>query len=571
MPQALITVNAAPGSDDDVPIDTLVQLNNTNAGGETAYAWAIVDQPPGAVDSLSATNIQNPTFTPKKEGSYLIRLIVNGSALYVDQVVVAVRQVKTNERVPAAGETDEVDASDGWAGATGSSSMLRRLDALLADSNVITAYANNNLTRGQLVSLADAPTIKTGLPGEERLLAVDVVGSAVSGGEVMFVVEGRVDGNVAALLGELVRCRAVGLYGPAALGATSIGEPVYWAADMLSLSPGVVPGGGYRMVGRVVAIDGANNWIWFNGLQFELEPTRLSEQLLDSAAIVSDPGAIRVRSSGGKFQVSEAGAAYVDVVPSGGAAPSNAPYLTDGSVAGLSAERNIQGITSILKFISASNVITPLAVQKFSAASSADIFQCLSELGAAMFAVDVSGNIVLSGGTAQYVLKSGAALRIGTSDANSLVFVTDGVLSWELDSIGNFGALTTQRRIFNVAEPAAQHDALAAQAYGALATTDALAHILAAYTLTDGIAVRVKAGVVCSNATHTKVDVWTVEIAAYRSGGGAVIAGSLITGPTGNLGAGTVTATASGNDVEITVTGDGTALLWKAVGEVITT
>lgn len=571
MPQARIEINAVAGSDDDLPINVLVQLSNADVGGETSYSWTIADKPPGSIAALSNPLIENPTFTPDVEGSYLLRLVVNGSASYTDTAIAAVRSLKTRERVPAAGETDEVDTADGWAGTTGASSYLRRLDAALSDFGTIVAYAASGLLRGQLVALAEVHTLKAGLPGEEMIPTVDSVGSALGAGEVLLVVEGDTSGGTSVIGGQLARCRAVGLFGPVTLGAVSLGEPVYWAADALSLTPAVIPGGAYRMVGRVVRIDGTDNWVWFNGLQFELEPTRLSEQLLDSAADVSDVGAIRVRSSGGKFQVSEAGAAYVDVVPSGGTAPANAPYLTDGSVAGLSAERNIQSIATTLVFKANGAAVVPVALRRFSAGAAADLLQVQDELGASLLLVSNIGDVTLTSSATQSIFKTGAALDFGTANNYNVTFWRNGAQCWQLVSGGHLQAVGAYRNVSNVAEPAAANDAVSAQVYGTLSAADALAHVLATHTLTDGTSVRVKVGVVCSNATHTKVDVWTVEIAAYRSGGGAVIAGSLITGPTGNLGAGTVTVTASGNDVEITVTGDGTALLWKAVGEVITT
>ena len=46
MPQAKILVNGIIGSNDDVTINTLVQLNNQNIGGESTYSWAILEQPP---------------------------------------------------------------------------------------------------------------------------------------------------------------------------------------------------------------------------------------------------------------------------------------------------------------------------------------------------------------------------------------------------------------------------------------------------------------------------------------------------------------------------------------------
>src|SRR3989304_312459 len=117
MPQSLIKVNAVVGSATNLPINGPAQLDNQNGGGETTYTWSILDQPEGTIDSLSSTSIQNPTFTPKKEGSYLVRLIVNQGQPDEQRnaVVCSVRQLKTLRRIPAAGETIEADTARGWA------------------------------------------------------------------------------------------------------------------------------------------------------------------------------------------------------------------------------------------------------------------------------------------------------------------------------------------------------------------------------------------------------------------------------------------------------------------------
>lgn len=571
MVQALIEINGIVGSDDDLPINVLVQLSNADTGGELSYAWTILDKPPGSTAALSNSAIENPTFTPDVEGSYLLRLIVNGSGSYIDTAIAAVRQVKTNERVPAAGETDEVDAADGWAGTTGASSMLRRLDTLLADSNVITAYANGPLTRGQLVSIAAAPTIKTGLPGEERILAVDVVGSAVSNGEVLFVVEGRVDGNVAALAGELVRCRASGLFGPVALGG-AVGDPVYWSADTLGLTPAGIPSGAYRMVGRVVALDAGDNWVWFNGLQLENEPTQLSHQLLDSAAAVSDAGGVRLRSSGAKIQVSQGGAAYVDMLPTG-AAPDNAPYLTVGPVAGLSAEVNISGLTTNVRFKSADNAVVPLSAQKNSALTTADYFQAVDETSTTAMAVDKDGSVVLTSSATQGLAKSGNELIVGTLTDHDVSLLRNSVACWALVSGGHLGSVTSTRRLYNIAEPAAQHDAISAQIYGTAATTDGSTSTLASYAMVDDSITAFDITIAVANAAHTKSYMWKLNATFHCLAGTAVLDSAIVlTGPIGNLGdAVAVTMDANSNFARLRITGvNPNGYYWKAVGTAVT-
>jgi hypothetical protein len=130
MAQAKILINSVIGSNDNLPINQVVQFDNQNIGGETTYTWSILSQPPGTVDTLSATNIQNPTFVPKKEGTYLVKLTVNLGLPdeQNNQVIAAIRQLKTLERIPTAGETTEDNISAGWAIAN--NSLLRHMDTL---------------------------------------------------------------------------------------------------------------------------------------------------------------------------------------------------------------------------------------------------------------------------------------------------------------------------------------------------------------------------------------------------------------------------------------------------------
>lgn len=215
MTAANITINATPGSNLDLPLGVLVQLNNVNNGGEVSYLWSIVDQPDGPVDALSSSSVQNPTFTPQKEGTYLIRLIVN-QALgdeVSQQVVASVRQLKTRIRVPAAGETTEGNTQDGWAQDVNIN--LRRLDNVLAGAHVQTVHLDTTRTAGTVVRYTGAQTIKVGLPGEEKvpradlaqastlshtqeplaLLQLAVSGAAPTGGQLCYATtKGIVDG-----------------------------------------------------------------------------------------------------------------------------------------------------------------------------------------------------------------------------------------------------------------------------------------------------------------------------------------------------------------------------------------
>lgn len=269
MPIAEIEINGVAGSDDDLPINTLVQLSNADIGGETTYSWTIIDQPEGTADTLSNSTIENPTFTPKKEGSYLIRLVVNqGSGTErSDTVVAAVRDLKTNERVPAASETVEVDTSKGWKPAA--NRILNLALKMARDSNLIACVAGDTdgvPGVGSVVKLVGAATLKSGLPGEEELLVAELMlgdGVAPYDPGPLGVVIGTPTGDAPAV-DEVIIVRVLGLVEVAGSGSPSVGDPIYVDdTGQPSLSAGTAP----RVIGKVVSVDGGDyRWsIGFGG------------------------------------------------------------------------------------------------------------------------------------------------------------------------------------------------------------------------------------------------------------------------------------------------------------------
>lgn len=268
MAQALIKINAVIGSDDDLPLDTLVQLDNQNVGGEVTYLWEILDQPAGAPDVLSSATIQNPTFTPKKEGTYLLRLTVNAGlpSEDVDTAIAAVRQLKTRERVPAAGETLEDNPSRGWAEDT--NTFLRTLDSFIADPGTVVGVnkTGGTLARGTVVRATSRETIKAGLPGEEDLPGFTAAPAtdAFNLDELLLIVEQGVDGSDPVSAGGLIIVRWLGRIAALPLGAGAVGDRVN-VSDSADLS--TTPGTNIRQVGSIMAVDGVNRDVWFSGTQ----------------------------------------------------------------------------------------------------------------------------------------------------------------------------------------------------------------------------------------------------------------------------------------------------------------
>jgi hypothetical protein len=260
-PSANIEINGVAVSDDDLPINTLVQLSNADTGGEITYLWEILDQPDGTADVLSSPAIENPTFTPKKEGSYLVRLTVNDalSTEVSDKKIAAVRQLKTNERIPAGMETIEVDPAKGWKPAT--NRMLAITDDVARDANLIICVnpGASFPTTGDIIRLTQTALIKTGLPGEERLLLCETALATVAANVLgpLAIVVGTPAGAGPSANG-LVVARRFGLVEVTEAGAPLVGDPVY-VSD--TAQPALAAGTNARKIGKVV-FSAAGVWRW---------------------------------------------------------------------------------------------------------------------------------------------------------------------------------------------------------------------------------------------------------------------------------------------------------------------
>jgi hypothetical protein len=264
MTQALITINASPGSDDDLPINTLVTLANVGNGGELTYNWSILEQPPGTADNLSSPTAASPTFTPQKEGSYLIQLIVNVGLPDEkrDKVIAAVRQLKTNTRVPAAGEEDEVSTTKGWSLAA--NDLLRLIDTLRADPFIAVAELGFGASAGNVVSFDTVATIKAGLPGQEVIPRVTLstgLVTAEAAGRIGVVVA-AVDGG-ALTSGKLAYVRWGGLVFNVTVPALTALGTVLYVNDSGILS--ITAGTNSRPAGRLVALSGTSGTVYIDG------------------------------------------------------------------------------------------------------------------------------------------------------------------------------------------------------------------------------------------------------------------------------------------------------------------
>lgn len=259
--QAQIKINGVAGSNDDLPLNNLVNLSNNGAGGETTWEWTLLSQPVGLqvnfVDSGSlVSTIAAPQINPIKEGSYLLRLVVNKGLPdeKSNQVIAAVRELQTGNRIPAALETIENNASTGW-GYTAVGDILQRVTRQV-DTGVFTCIADAALSPGDVVHMTSMEQIAAGLPGERYLsrvnkaLASDI--AKVDG--PLGVMVGQRNGDFLGVsAGEYCRVMVLGALSRISLsGGTGVAGDIVYVDDLGALS--LTPGTHIRQIGDVAAV-----------------------------------------------------------------------------------------------------------------------------------------------------------------------------------------------------------------------------------------------------------------------------------------------------------------------------
>jgi hypothetical protein len=301
MPQASITINATTGSNPPngtaLVIGSTVQLDNTNIGGEITYLWEWLDKPEGSLSAFSNPNIQNPTFVIDSEGTYLIKLTVNRTLAteQVDTVIAAIKQLKSKIRIPAAGETQEESTARGWAEDVNRAFGV--LDTNQANPARLVAYANGALSTGSVVKFDSMQTIKSTLPGEEKVprLALVQATSTDVNSQPLFVVHSKVGGGTSVSSGDLCYVTIAGIIGPLALSGGSAGDPVY-VTDAGAVDNAA--GTNTRRIGHIVYVSSGDYYIMVDGSLpvGEMSPLLLGGgvQLAESATAleVTAPGGV---------------------------------------------------------------------------------------------------------------------------------------------------------------------------------------------------------------------------------------------------------------------------------------
>lgn len=451
MPQARILINSSPTSNDDVAINVLVQLDNQSLGDETTYTWALLDQPPGTTDALSSTTIKNPSFTPKKEGTYLIKVTIDlGLATeQSDTKIVAVRQVKTRERIPAAGETTQDDSSDGWA--TAMNSLLRRIDALLTDPGIIVGVAGGTgLSRGSILKAQGGYTIKSGLPGQETVPQFTLSTALTLGSvdELLCAMEGDVSTGGTPSLNALCKARYIGRLSNVLVSGGAGGSP----GDIIYLDdtgrPSRTQGTIRRQIGSIMTdLTGGYYDIWFDGVGgADITPISVG-YILYGAPGAGMTGAKRI--DGSNATGSSAGVPFT-FISGDNATQSLVARAKSGQTAYVFQAQNSAGsngagfdVNGNLAFPSVSFYAawpdqqigevsaSPTRFQIGAPATNAKTFQVqtLSNFGGAEVWGDLSGTVR----TAMQSDVTGTRGLIGTISNHALNFMTNNVAVWFLD------------------------------------------------------------------------------------------------------------------------------------------
>ena len=313
MAQALITIDGTPGSNDDLTIGATVLLSNQDSGGEFSYFWQILDQPPGPADLIIPNDIRDTSFTPRKEGSYLIQLTVNNNTDIVNRAIAAVRFIKTRERAPAAQEQTEVDTAKGWGDAT--NDWFARLNDSISDPGVVIGVAGSSLSYGDIIGLAalgPSATLKPGLPGEEVVPQFSIVSGDNLNTVPVFVFVGTSSGSSSAIAGDVIKARLFGLlltslsYTPVVGSAVYVGASGELVGDFTTVD---AP----RLVGYVVGEPTAGTYaIYFNGMM-SMSATMELLSANTSAIGVAPANTIRLVNDANVLKYSANGSPYTEI------------------------------------------------------------------------------------------------------------------------------------------------------------------------------------------------------------------------------------------------------------------
>ncbi len=250
-------------SDTHIPLGSTVTLQNATSA--TTYQWTLISQPNGFqdtfVDSGGITSTAaSPSFVITKEGSYLVRLIINEGLgdEATGKVICAVRELQTGNRIPAAQETTEVNPDEGWA-IDAVTNVLQRVTRL-TDSGFFVAKAKEAMVAGNVVHLSGISSLGTG-SNERPIPEVNIAHASTLidvDGPLGVMISGTDPAASSVDADELCRVMIYGALPAHAMAAGgNVGDPVFVDDDgELSLTAGTY----VRQVGDVAKVISAGTY-----------------------------------------------------------------------------------------------------------------------------------------------------------------------------------------------------------------------------------------------------------------------------------------------------------------------
>lgn len=242
MASSQIRVNAIVGISDTLIIGSTPTFDNVDDTGALSHVWQLVSKPEGSLVTLTTPTAASTLISAlDKEGSYKVRLVVNGTL--VDEVYVAVRTAHLGLRPIAGLETLEDDAFTGWANDLNND--LIRLEKGIRLRTSITVKCTAPFTGPGVGYVTGTDT----LPNGDIVYTVSPASATV-----LAQTRNLVWLNSSALLNAVIEGTVIGLTAPVVnTGASSLGAPVYLSntAGGVAFVPGTVE----RAIGYVVVVN----------------------------------------------------------------------------------------------------------------------------------------------------------------------------------------------------------------------------------------------------------------------------------------------------------------------------
>lgn len=159
MPSASIRLNGATTPKEDYSIGDTVTLTNNDNTGAISWAWTLVSRPTGSSAALTGAATNTATFTIDVEGSYLIKLIVNGSL--TDTAVARILTLHKRLKPAARDEVSEADSTEKWAKPWRESMLILDKALGLAEKRTV-KYVGSNTTGPKVLEATGVVALANG-------------------------------------------------------------------------------------------------------------------------------------------------------------------------------------------------------------------------------------------------------------------------------------------------------------------------------------------------------------------------------------------------------------------------